>query len=77
MLVVNASLVAKPVPTPARSGSTATPPPTVAVDVAIPQVVGQLAGATNGQPFMTKKSPPLWTISKKPTAPVGSVIVDQ
>jgi hypothetical protein len=64
-----------PAPTPASSVSTL-PPPTVAVDVAIPQVVGQLAGATNGQPFMTKKSPPLWTITKKPTEPAGSVIVD-
>jgi len=77
MLVVNASLVAKPAPTPAGSGSTATPPPTVAVDVAIAQVIGQLAGATNEPPFMTKKSPPLWTITKKPTAPAGSVVVDQ
>jgi hypothetical protein len=44
--------------------------------VAIPQVIGQLADATNGQPFTAKKSPPLWTITKKPTAPAGGVIVE-
>jgi len=44
--------------------------------VAIPQVIGQLADATNGQPFTAKKSPPLWTFTKLPTKPAGGVIVE-
>jgi hypothetical protein len=65
-----------PAPVPAAATGPTTTTPTLAVDVAITQVIGQLAGATDGQPFTAKKSPPLWTISKKPTAPAGGVIVE-
>ena len=65
-----------PAPPPASTGSTPPATPTVAVDVAIPQEIGQLADATNGQAFTAKKSPPLWTITKKPTQPAGGVIVE-
>ena len=65
-----------PAPPPASTGSTPPATPTVAVDVAIPQMIGQLADDTNGQTFTAKKAPPLWTITKKPTQPAGGVIVE-